>query len=333
MYQKYLSRRLFLNYGKLSFLFLLNSCSNISKKIRISFQSSFYPESFKDTLPASWHKEKISFGKFKLEKNKTRLNNSDFVLINDGWINTLNFENFQNIDYLFPNNKFDNRSKSYLNSFEGYQTNKLLPIGVVPFAVIIKNNQDLIYAANQSWDFLLSEKLKGKVIFPQSPRIIMSISKKISAKNSLNKLKKQAMLFEDQNSLNWLINSNASAAIMPYSLCVKHLRFDSRLSMIFPEKGVPLMWNFLLCNSKTNNKILIDWIKSLDKKNTIDKLANEGWYLPFENEYAQSKYNIETKNDKVVPSKKCWENSWSFSPLNNKQKLNLENLWNESLTP
>ena len=120
---------------------------------------------------------------------------------------------------------------------------------------------------------------------------------------------------------------------MPYSLCVKHLRFDSRLSMIFPEKGVPLMWNFLLCNSKTNNKILIDWIKSLDKKNTIDKLANEGWYLPFENEYAQSKYNIETKNDKVGPSQKCWENSWSFSPLNNKQKLNLENLWNESLTP
>ena len=333
MFEKYLSRRLFLNYGKLSFLFLLNSCSNISKKIRISFQSSFYPESFKDSLPVGWRKEKISFEKLKLESNKVNLINSDFVLINDGWINNIKFEKFQNIDYLFPKHNFDNRTLSFLDSFEEYQTKKLLPIGVVPFAVIIKNNQDLINAANQSWDFLLSKKLKGKIIFPQSPRIIMSISKKISVKNSLGKLKGQAMLFEDQNSLNWLIKSNASVAIVPYSLCIKYLQFDSRLSMIFPEKGVPLMWNFLLSKSKINNQILFDWVKSLENKTTIDRLVNQGWYLPFANEYAQSKYNTKTEKDNSGPSKTCWENSWSFSPLNNKQKLNLENFWNKSLVP
>ena len=157
----------------------------------------------------------------------------------------------------------------------------------------------------------------------------MSISKKISAKNSLSKLKDQAMLFDDQNSMNWLINSQASVAIIPYSQCVKYLKVDSRLSILFPNKGVPLIWYFLLSRSKINNQIIIDWIKSFENMITINKLANQGWYLPFNNEYDLNKI----KNNNLGPSKKCWENSWSFSPLSNKEKNNLENLWNQSLIP
>ena len=332
MLDKYLSRRQFFNYGKLSLIFLINSCSNFSKKIRISFQRSFYPEYIKDILPPSWQQENINFGKLELEKNKTKLSNSDFILINDGWLNSINFEKFQNINYLFPNDKFDNRSKEFLDRFNENQNNKLFPIGVVPYAVIIKN-KDLIHDASKSWDFLLSQNLKGKIIFPQSPRIIMSISKKIITKNSLGKLKDQAMLFEDQNSLNWLINSNAAVAIIPYSFCIKYLRFDSRLSMVFPDQGVPLMWNFLLNKSKINNQLLINWIQSLENKVTVDKLSNQGWYLPFQNEYVQSKYNNKTQKDNLGPSQICWNNSWSLSPINNKQKLDLESFWNQSSTP
>ena len=265
MPQKYPTRRQFLNYGKLSLLFFLNSCSSSLKKIKISLQSSIYPKSLKDTFPAIWQRENINFSKLKLEKNKIKISKSDFVLINDGWLESINFDNFQNINNLFSNDLLDNRSKDLLNSFKEYQRNKLFPIGVVPYAVIIKKNKDLVDDARKSWNFLLSEKLKGKIIFPQSPRIMISISKKISAKNSLNKLKAQAMFFEDKNSINWLINSQASVAIIPFSLCEKYLRFDSRLSVVFPNKGVPLMWNFLLTKSKINNRILFDWIKSLEK--------------------------------------------------------------------
>ena len=160
----------------------------------------------------------------------------------------------------------------------------------------------------------------------------MSISKKINTKNSLSKLQSQAMLFDDQNSINWLINSEASVAIVPYSICLKYLKIDSRLSIIFPNKGVPLIWNFLLSKSR-NNKILIDWINSLERKATIDELANQGWYLPFNNEYSQNKYNLNIKNNSFGPSKICWENSWSLSPLNNEEKLDLKNFWNQSLIP
>ncbi len=333
MPKNYPTRRQFLNYGKLSLLFFLNSCSNSLKKFKIGFQSSIYPKSLKDTLPSIWQKENINFSKLKLEKNKIKLSNSDFILVNDGWLNSIDFTSFQNINNLFSNDILDNRSRDFLKSFKEYQRDKLFPVGVVPYAVIIKNNKDLIYDASNSWDFLLDEKLKGKIIFPQSPRILISISKKISVKNSLSKLKEQAMLFEDKNSINWLINSPASVAIIPFSLCEKYLRVDSRLSMVFPNKGVPLMWNFLLTKSKINNIVLTDWIKSLDKRSTIDKLTNQGWYLPFKNKYSQKKYNIKIEKNNYGPSKNCWENSWSFSPLNKEEQLSLEKLWNQSLTP
>ena len=77
-----------------------------------------------------------------------------------------------------------------------------------------------------------------------------------------------------------------------------------------------------------------EWLQSLENKANIDKLSNVGWYLPFKNNYAQSKYYPEKlDSDFFGPSKRCWDNSWSLPPLDIKQKIKLEKLWSESLTP
>ncbi len=60
MFSKFANRREFLNYGKLSLLFLLNSCSNLPNNLKIALQNSFYPKSFKDTIPKDWKQEKIN---------------------------------------------------------------------------------------------------------------------------------------------------------------------------------------------------------------------------------------------------------------------------------
>ncbi len=332
MSSKFSTRREFLNFGKLSLLFLLNSCSNIPNKVKIALQNSFYPPSFKDTIPKHWKKEKINFESIQLQENRNKILNSDFTLLNDGWITSINFAEFEKINVYPLIENLDKRSIDFLSSFNENQRSKLFPIGLVPYAIIIKNNKELINSAQTSWDFLLSKKLTGKIIFPQSPRIILSIAKKINSANSLKKIKSQAMLFDDKNMLNWLINSDACVAIVPYSLCSKYLKIDPRLSLVFPSQGVPLMWHFLLSRSNLNNAILIKWIKSLEKESIVDKLASQGWYLPFKSDYSQSKYNSEIYPISG-PSKKCWNNSWSFPVLTNEQKINLENSWNESLTP
>ncbi len=332
MFSKFATRREFLNYGKLSFLFLLNSCSNLPKKVKIALQHSFYPESFRDTIPKDWKQEKIYFESSQLQNNRNTILNSDFTLINDGWITSIDFSGFEKINEYPLIENLDRRSIDFLGSFNQNQRSKLFPIGVIPYTIIIKNNKELINSARISWDFLLSKKLNGKIIFPQSPRIILSIAKKINTSNSLKKLKSQAMLFDDKNMLNWLINSDACVAIVPYSLCSKYLKIDPRLSLVFPSQGVPLMWHFLLSRSNLNNAILIKWIKSLENKSIVDKLASQGWYLPFNSDYLQSKYKSEMYPISG-PSGKCWENSWSFPVLTNEQKINLKNFWNDSLSP
>jgi len=332
MLSKFATRREFLNCGKLSLLFFLNSCSNIPNKVKIALQNSFYPQSFKDTIPKEWEKEKINFESIQLQKNRNTIFNSDFTLINDGWINIIDFALFEKINEYPLIENLDKRSIDFLGSFNQNQRSKLFPIGVVPYTVIIKNNKDLINSARTSWDFLLSKKLTGKIIFPQSPRIILSIAKKINSSNALKKLKSQAMLFDDKNMLYWLINSDACVAIVPYSICSKYLKIDPRLSLVFPSQGVPLMWHFLLSRSNLNNAILIKWIKSLENKSIVDKLVSQGWYLPFNSDYLQSKYKSEMLPNSG-PSEECWENSWSFPVLTNEQKINLKNFWNESLSP
>ena len=325
MFSKFTTRRQFLKYGKLSFLLLLNACSNNSRKVTIGLQNSFYPDFFKRKIPDYWLKENINFSKLQSQK-KQRINlDYDFTLINDGWLSRIDFNEFKEINQEKLFEKLDLRSRDFLNSFEENKKNKLFPVGVVPYGMVIKNNKDLIYSKGKTWDLLLSKKLTGKIIFPQSPRIFISIAKKINDFNSLAKLKAQAMLFDDQNSLNWLINSDACVAIMPFSFCLKYLKLDSRLSIVFPEEGVPLMWHFVLSKS-IKNGYLTKWIESLEIKSNSRKLASQGWYLPYINSFSEKEYKTDEFRTSG-PSKICWDNSWSFPLLRDSQKINLEKSW------
>ena len=92
------------------------------------------------------------------------------------------------------------------------------------------------------------------------------------------------------------------------------------------------MWHFILKRSNIDSEMLIDWVKSLEKKSIVEKLSSQGWYLPLNNVISQSQYKsyIDVFSG---PSQECWDNSWSFPRLNNAQKVNLEKIWNQSSTP
>ena len=127
MSEKNFTRRQFFQFGGgfFSFLFLFKFFSNISKKVKISFQSSFLPISFKKTLPKKWEKQKINFAEFKSKKYNNKILDSDFTIINDGWIDIINFENYQNINYLSLLDKLDERSENFLNTFDEDKRNTL----------------------------------------------------------------------------------------------------------------------------------------------------------------------------------------------------------------
>ena len=326
-----LTRRKFLNIAKLSALFLLTSCKGLSKNISIAFYKNFFPISFINLIPKHWKKENLNYKKENLNKD---LKDKDIILINDGWLSKLELKDFNDIsDPLL--NYLDERSKNHLNNWELFERKKLYPICVVPYAVIIKNNELYKITNQNNWDFLLSKDLFGKIILPNSPRILISIAERINNKNAMQEIINQGNIYNDINAIDLLINTDAALAILPLTICNKYLKLDSRLSILFPDRGVPLMWNFLLINNNLNQALVLNWIDKLLQKKSLNKLHRDGLYLPFNNELSQSQYKDTIKSKRFLdrPSEECWKNSWSFNSLNESEKVQLEKIWQSLLAP
>ena len=328
----YLSRRKFFNYIKLSFVFLVTSCTKVSKNIVVGFQKSFFPESFKNLFPKNWDRENIDLKEIYNPKNFHIYNKIDYILINDGWINKIKFDDFTSLNTKFFS-RLSDKSINYLSSFDENISNKLFPIGVIPYAVVIKNNEDIKNIAKESWDFLLFKDLKGKIILPNSPRIILSIAEKVDDQKALNKIINQQNIYNDKYALDWFLNSKAVIAVLPYSLCQTISKIDSRISLVFPRNGVPLLWQFFLCKSFSNQKPLLNWINSFENTSVLKNLLKDGWYLPFKDKYIQDFYSENFKVTKNGPSNECWENSWSLPNINKTEKIEIERLWKTLLTP
>jgi len=334
MINKFLSRREFINVAKLSFLFLLSSCRNFSGKVNIAFQKQLYPLRFIDLIPNNWHQKAISLDMLFKKSNLEDLKKIDLLLITDGWLNKINFDDFVNINPSLLS-KLDDRAKTYLSNYEISKQYKLMPIGINPYVVIIKNNKNY-KIDNNSWDFLFSNDFKGKIILPKSARVILSIMERIKNRDLLQNIANQEFIYDDKNSLDLLVNTEAAIAITPFSLSQKYLKIDSRLSIFFPDDGVPLLWNFAMIKSSLNIEEFNNWIDSLSEPKIANILIKAGWYLPFQtvnNEQLNSENIKQFSSLNLLPSKKCWDNSWSFPPLNPQEKRELEILGNKLLNP
>tara|TARA_Y100001978_G_scaffold163967_1_gene150848 strand:+ start:196 stop:1182 length:987 start_codon:yes stop_codon:yes gene_type:complete len=325
MIKNQLTRRNFLDITKLAVLFFLTSCKALSKEISIGFYKNFLPLNFINLLPKNWKKDNLNYKEDFYNKNFI---DKDLLLINDGWLSSVELKDFNDIsDPLL--NYLDERSKNYLNNWGPLERKKLYPIGVIPYAVIVKNNELFKITNRSNWDFLLSKDFIGKIILPNSPRILFSIAEKINDKNAIKAILNQDNIYDDINAIDWLINTDKVLAILPLTICKKYLKIDSRLSVVFPNQGVPLMWNFLLINNNFNQTLLLNWIDKLLDRNSLNKLIKDGFYLPFNNEYIQSQFkDINTSSRSLYrPSEECWRNSWSFNPLQESEKVELEKKW------
>ena len=331
MNNKQLTRKKFLDIAKLSVLFLLTSCNGLSRKISIGLYKNFLPVNFINLLPKNWKKENLNYKEDNLNKN---FRNKDIILINDGWLNKAELRDFSNISEPLLN-YLDKRSKNYLSNWELSKREKIYPIGVIPYAVIIKNNERYKITNKNNWDFILSKDLFRKMVLPNSPRILISIAERINKKNAIKSIINQDNIYDDINAIDWLINTDAVLAILPLTICEKYLKIDSRLSIVFPNQGVPLMWNFILIKNDFKQTLLLNWIDRLLERNSLNKLIKDGLYLPFNNKYIHSKYNDRIKFAKLSnrPSEECWRNSWSFNSLKQSEKVELKQIWQKSLSP
>ena len=58
--------------------------------------------------------------------------------------------------------------------------------------MIFRNGDDWLFDARQDWSVLLNRKLKGEIVFPESPRIIMAIAERLEIQDGLRRLRQSS---------------------------------------------------------------------------------------------------------------------------------------------
>ncbi len=329
----FLSRRKFLRLGVLAGLGGIAGCGNASDRPVLRAASNYLPKTLLRTLPANWSFKPLNFQSGEAPFTAAIQNGSDLLALGDGWLNTLPLELLKPVGCEALVASLDYQAISFLENLGSPLSRCVFPIGVSPWVMLFRKGDPwLAEANNQGWQVLLDRGLKGLVVLPNSPRIILSISEQISAQNALTKLRSQALAIDDRNGLNWLLSGEARVAILPLRRCWQSLIRDPRLSVAFPSTGVPLDWTVLIRPVSSKEPFPQEWIEKGWSLPLLGKLLSIGWIPPLSQSQLKetSSFISSPYLSAAIPPKDVWSKCWSLPILSEYEKKKLEELWHES---
>tara|TARA_Y100001968_G_scaffold332818_1_gene392489 strand:+ start:1881 stop:2894 length:1014 start_codon:yes stop_codon:yes gene_type:complete len=325
-----LRRREFIKLSLLAGLSGLSACGVGSEKPILSASKETLPKDVIKALPPPWRfkhlgLESLGFPEsFYLEEERT-----DLLAIGDGWLGRLQLDEFLpiNIEGILP--RLNSQAKNISKTFGDDSQTKVFPVGVSPWVMLFRNEESLPQKAQHSWEVLLEPALKGHLILPNSPRVVMSLADKIGSSDALEKLIAQAKTFDDRNSLNWLLSGQAKAAILPLQRCVESLFQDQRLSVALPSVGAPLNWTVLLRPRSSKKDLPISWLEDIWSFPLLGRLLARGWIAPVDYEALEQGRDFIRKDLQsiVLPEEYVWDRCWSLLPLNHIEMKELESRW------
>ncbi len=327
-----LKRREFFRLSLLAALVGITGCGKGLSPPIISAASETLPQELLKALPTPWVYKPLEITS-RLGLSQLVVNSSsDLFAIGDGWIPELSKESIQPITAQNLSSRFSRQAQEFLESF-GHETSKrVFPIGVSPWVILFRNGHDLLSRAQDGWNILLDPDLTGRLVLPESPRVIISLADRIEEADGLRKLREQALTLDDRNSLNWVLSGKARAAILPLSRCFNILSRDPRLSVVVPKSGAPLHWTVLVSPLATTQPFPDAWLEAAWTNPLLGKLLARGWVppLPYSELLEAIDYIPDSYKKIVLPPELVWQKSWSFSPLTEVERNRLESLWIQS---
>ncbi len=326
-----LGRRSFLRLALLSGLFSLSGCSFGTLRPTLFFAKGVLPKEFLQTLPSRWEYQfsNVRSGRdFCVSEQAIK---ADLVALGDGWLKTCSPELFQTIGVDGLYDHLNNQAIAFLNGLGPIFLEKVFPVAFSPWVLIFRRGEEFLARANESWEILLDPKLRGHVILPDSPRLIMSLAERMSHEDSLRRLILQARSFDDRNGLNWLLSGKAKVAILPLQYCLKNLTRDPRLSIALPKEGCPLNWTLLLRPKSTNELFPSSSIKQSLSLPTLVNLLAIGLIPPLP--YSELIESIDALPDNyqlIYASETMFDNAWSLPILTPLEEQVLQEKWMNS---
>ncbi len=328
-----LGRRDFIKYGLVSSFFILSGCSTSQQKLKLRGISNSVPSEFINSLSTSWEYSPITDIELRNFSYKSILQEgADLIVLNDGWISNLPFGSLKEIQGSYIRDNFSKQTSSFLDGLGEDYENRIFPLAVSPWVILLKNEDSLALENKNSWEVIFSSSLTNQIVFPKSPYLIISIAQKIGFDNDFSKIKSQAKLFDDRNALNWVVSGRANAAVLPLSSCVNSLIKDPRLSVLMPEEGSPLNWTVVASPLHSSEPFPTDWFDSLWGPTYLRRLIRKG-FLPPTNLFnlTRKNVNVPQKYKSIfIPKESIWNNCWSLPLLSFEKKKDLALNWNNS---
>jgi len=328
-----LGRRDFVKYGLVSSLFLLSGCSTSQQRLILRGVPNSFPSEFINSLSNVWKFFPITDIELSnFSYNSILQDKTDLIVLNDGWISNLTFGSLKEIKANYIREHFSKQAISFLDGLGKDYKDRVFPLAVSPWVILFRNEDSLDLKIKKSWEVIFSSDLKNKIVFPNSPYLLISIAQKIGFDNDFSKIKSQAKSFDDRNALNWVVSGRANAAVLPLSSCVDSLIKDPRLSVLLPQEGSPLNWTVLASPHLSQEPFPTDWFDSLWEPTNLRRLLRKGFLPPTSfSDLRRKNINVSHKYQSIfIPEERVWNKCWSLPVLTLEDKKDLALNWNNS---
>ena len=231
------------------------------------------------------------------------------------------------------------------------------------WVLVLRNRADLARRRPEGWGLLLDPSLKGRLVLPSSPRVVIelvlrqlglalegswSAAAAVAAADpavlddpaglddprlpaAIRRLRSQALACDEANGLNLLLAGDADAAVLPARRVLPLLRSDPRLQALLPESGSPLIWSLLLRPAGAA-PLPQEWLAEALKPPLLNRLLAKGWVppLPAQRLAAPLLAWPEPAAQLMLPPPEVLERCTNLAPLSASQRNHWQALWDQA---
>lgn len=326
-----LSRRRLLQLGVGAGAGLLAACRSAPGPELLLAEADL-PAAWLKQLPAPWRTRQVADAAA-VQKAVRELGQRPapgLVALSDGWASGLSRQQLQSFEA--P------RLWARLAAFSAPVARLYGPVGEAqlafpwaysPWVIALRSRPDLAARRQEGWQLLLDPSLRGRLVLPSSPRISLEIMG--GDFERLERLRAQALAYDDRDGLNLLLSGDAEAAVLPLQRLIPLLRRDQRLAVIWPDSGAPLSWQLLLrpAGAAPSAPPPLEWLGAVLEQPLLEGLLARGWVppLPQADLAPVARRFPESIAALLLPGDGLLQRCWSLPPLSVPQQLAQQNLW------
>lgn len=336
MAEGHLTRRTLLGIGAFGSLALLESslagCARLGP--RLVARRADLPERWVRRLPREWQFRWVEESAQVQEACRAALGERPALAqLTDGWATALQRATWAPFGHGGILSRLDASAASASRLFGDEKEAPLaFPWSCNPWVLVLRDRPDLARQAALGWSLLLDPSLEGKVVLPSSPRVVMALVE--GDPQRLCQLRRQALAQDDRHGLSLLLSGPAEAAVLPRQQVVPLLRRDPRLAALLPPEGSPRAWSMLLRPAGVKSGPPAEWLEAILQPPLLPRVLAAGWVppLPRPSLAAAMQGFPPSVARLLLPPESALARCTDLPPLNPKERSQLQELWNGTLS-